>query len=264
MNQPSPEGDATTRRLHACIDETERNNPPGESWYLMCAVTIDVRCDSNKEAMNRLDGIAQRQPADRLNRRGLHANQMARTGTGTRDLFDAEQIIANDTSLHIDIAVKPVRQGQTFEHTRQTCLTQLLTHLDNNVTTIMLDTRDPLDGKTRKPRPGTDPATGRPLVNHHDQHTIIQLQASTRLKKDVDVIWADDTRYHHLWLPDVIAYACGQALANNNPARLARLADQLNIQDTQAKTQPPGTGIADKLEHLRQQATHQTAPRPCD
>jgi len=61
-----------------------------------------------------------------------------------------------------------------------------------------------------------------------------------------------------LWIPDVVAYACGQALASGNPQRLVRLATRLHV--SEAVTRPdsadpaPSTGIAGKLESLRQQA----------
>ena len=60
------------------------------------------------------------------------------------------------------------------------------------------------------------------------------------------------------WIPDVVAYACGQALASGNPQRLTRLASRLHV--SEAVTRPdsvdpaPSTGIADNLEALRKQA----------
>jgi len=60
------------------------------------------------------------------------------------------------------------------------------------------------------------------------------------------------------WIPDVVAYACGQALASGNPQRLTRLASRLHV--SEAVTRPdsvdpaPSTGIADNLETLCKQA----------
>jgi len=243
------------RRLYAYIDESERNID-GDTWYLMCAATAYRDDPAHNLAMKRLAAIAQRQPTDdRLNRHAIHSSAMG--GSREDDVIEAEQVIAADISLNLDIVVRRVtRQG--FEETRQICVAHLMTHLDADVQSVTFDTRDYLETKTRKPKPGVDAATHRQLVNHHDLETIERLKTAGRVKADLDIVWANDVGNPHLWIPDVVAYACGQALVSGNPQRLVRLASRLHI--SEAVTRPdsvepaPSTGIADRLETLRRQA----------
>jgi len=252
--------DPKVRRRHAFIDETERNTA-GDRWYLMCAVTVNPNSYATLETIRDLSQIAQRQPTtDRLHRHAIHSKEMR--GSRETDLFDAEEIIAADKSMHIDVVIRRIGHTKRFEDTRQVCVTHLMTHLDSDVQMTMFDSRDPLETKTRKPKPGVDPITRHELVNHHDLATINQLKTGGRVKADLDIVRANDVGNPHLWIPDVVAYACGQALASGNPQRLTRLASRLHI--SEAVTRPdstelaPSTGIADKLETLRHQASPKT------
>ena len=250
------------RRLIAAVDETERNID-GDDWYLMCATTVDPNNRTTFTMLRDLQKIGQRQPTrDRLNRHAIHANNLARTESGRLDLFEAEAIIAADPSLRLDVTIRRIAVRETFEDARQICVAHLVTHLDADVGSVTFDTRDYLETKTRKPKPGVDVATHRQLVNHHDLATIDQLKTTGRVKADLDIVWANDVGNPHLWIPDIVAYACGQALAYGNPQRLVRLASRLHI--SEAATRPdsvdpaPSTGIADKLETLRRQASPKT------
>jgi len=245
-------------RLIAAIDETERNIDR-DSWYLMCAVTVDLESGTRLTMMRDLQSVSQRQPtSDRLHRHAIHANQMWLTEPGQRDLFEVEAIIAADPSLRLDVTVRQITARQAFEQTRQICVAHLVTHLHTDVKGVTFDTRDYLETKTRKPKPGVDITTHRELVNHYDLATIDQLKTDGRVKADLDIVWANDFGNPHLWIPDVVAYACGQTLASGNPQRLVRLASRLHV--SEAVTRPdsvepaPSTGIANVLEALRQQA----------
>jgi len=260
MSSTPPFGrtDTQPRPRRAYVDETERKTP-GDTWYLMCAVTVNPDSATTRSTMQELDRIAHHQPTSgQLNRYAIHASQMWLTQVGQRELFEAETIIAADPSLHLDVAARRVTTHQAFEQARQICVAHLVTHMDADVQIVTFDTRDPIETKTRKPKPGVDVATHRQLVNHHDLATINRLKANGRVKANVDIVWANDLGNPHLWIPDVIAYACGQALASGNALRLARLASHLHI--TEAVTNPdgadhvPATGIADKLESLRRLA----------
>jgi hypothetical protein len=54
----------------------------------------------------------------------------------------------------------------------------------------------------------------------------------------INVLWGNDSVYPHLWLPDVVVYACGQALAKADPDRLRRLAHRLGIEPMDAPSNP--------------------------
>jgi len=229
----------------------------GDTWYLLCAATINPTSDTLRPAMQELDRIAHHQPTTgSLRQHSIHAKEMR--GSREPDLFEAEAIIAADPSLRLDIVIRRVTARQPFEDARQICVAHLVTHLDPDVQVVTFDSRDYLETKTRKPKPGVDKVTHRQLVNHHDFETIERLKAAGQVKADLDVVWANDLGNPHLWIPDVVAYACGQALASGNPQRLVRLATRLHV--SEAVTRPdsvdpaPSTEIANALEALRQQA----------
>jgi hypothetical protein len=218
--------------LHAYIDETERDSSPIGRFYLICAVIVDPRDAGHQRSMAQLRQIARRQPTDDpFGRHAIHSRRMR--GAFQADLFLAEDIIAADMALRCRIAGRVVPNGCPFEDARQTCLATLLRTLDEAVGVVMLDSRDGVVKQTTLPHPTSKKVQIARFGDASDHATVQALKACEWRTRRVDVVWGNDYAYPHLWLPDVLAYACGQALASGDPSRLVRLTRRIEIDDAE-------------------------------
>ncbi len=256
----------------AFIDESHYERSDTGHFYTMTAAVIDfARQDSYRSMMLRLSRLAHRQSS-----RTLHARDMAAPGGHTDDLMAAQQAITSCDAVRLIITVRtPMKRVSTVEQTRQVCLADLATRIQEHGTLdrIILDTRDPLGHahQSSKAVPGG--------ANHHDLTTLNDLKKAGELDPSTLVIHANDDWATQLWIPDVAGYVVSRSIARGDPGYMSLLAPKVELYEaltlpvamrttTRESLTPTAVGIAlaDHVCHsyalLRTPDSHVSPPKP--
>lgn len=132
----------------------------------------------------------------------FHTTEALQTDDGTKTVHSLLRQCQKWDDNHLLVVKTRLAPGDNTEHTRQQCLTALITNLDTNTRALIFEKR-----KTSK-------------ENNADQALIKKLRKTKVLSDQTRTVWVSPSDERLLWLPDLVAMAYRRTITHTDETRL--------------------------------------------